>query len=228
MTGDPLNLDAGEIRVPAEVDRPAGEPRVAFLLAHGAGGDRNSAGLKALAKGLAASGCLVVRPDLPYRAAGRSTPPAAERTVPGFERIVRSAQEELGRECRWVVGGRSYGGRVASMAVAGGLEAAGLLLYSYPLHRPGDPSQPRVAHWPRITVPSLFLEGTHDPFCTLDVFNRHLPEMGGPATVHLIEGGDHSLRVAKLRSSDGKARSEAAVVQTLVPVIAEWLAAEVL
>lgn len=222
------SLDAGDIRVPAEVDRPEGTPKAAFLLAHGAGGDRNTAGLKALAEGLAGAGYLVVRPDLPYRAAGRSSPPLAERSVPGFVRIFASAVAELGDGVPWVAGGRSYGGRVASMAVADGLEAAGLLLYSYPLHRPGDPSQPRVEHWPRITVPSLFLEGTHDPFCDQEVFHRHLPDLGGPATVHLIEGGDHSLRVAKLRAPDGKARSEAAVVQSLVPVIGEWLEAGVL
>lgn len=126
-------LDAGDIQVPAEVDGPESSDRVHFLLTHGAGGDRNTAGLKALSLGLAEHGYLVVRPDLPYRAAGRSTPPLAERSVPGFNNIVASAREQFGPDALWVVGGRSYGGRVASLAVAGGLDAAGLLLYSYPL-----------------------------------------------------------------------------------------------
>ena len=211
--------------MPAEVDEPDTEALAPFLLlAHGAGGDRNTAGLKALAHGLAAVGHLVVRPDLPYRATGRKSPPAAERIVPAFCRIVESARKQFGKEgSRWAVGGRSYGGRVASMAVAAGMEAAGLLLYSYPLHRPGDPSAPRVGHWPQIRVASLFLEGTHDPFCDLELFRRHLPRLGGPTTVHLVAGGDHSLRIAKANSPDGKGLSESSVVAGLVPVVKDWL-----
>jgi uncharacterized protein len=218
-------LDAGDLQVPAEVDGPEDSGKVHFLLTHGAGGDRNTAGLKALALGLAEHGYLVVRPDLPYRAAGRSTPPLAEKSVPGFNNIFASAREQFGPDAPWVVGGRSYGGRVASMAVAEGLDAAGLLLYSYPLHRPGNSSEPRVAHWPQILVPSLFLEGTHDPFCDLEVFNRHLLELGIKARVHVVEGGDHSLRVAKVNSPDGNARSEGSVVASLGPVIEDWVEA---
>ena len=213
----------GDLQVPAEVDEPEGEPRAGFLLAHGAGGDRNTAGLKALAQGLAEQGFLVVRPDLPYRAAGRSTPPLAEKSVPGFTSLVASAKAEFGPGLRWIVGGRSYGGRVASMAVAEGLEASGLLLYSYPLHRPGNAAEPRVAHWPQILIPSLFLEGDHDPFCDLGVFNRHLLELGLKARVHVVKGGDHSLRVAKVNSPDGKAKSEASVVASVIPVIEDWV-----
>lgn len=218
-----VQLDAGPGTVAAEVDVPGGRqqgPR--FLLAHGAGGDRNTPGLRALAGVLAEQGFLVVRPDLAYRAAGRASPPRAERSVDSFAATVRAAQDRWGYERPWVVGGRSYGGRVASMAVAQGLPACGLLLYSYPLHRPGDPSQPRVAHWPEIRVPCLFLEGTEDPFCDLEVFRRHLPHLGGPPTVHLVQGADHSLRITRKRSPDGKARSEAAVVAGLAPVVREW------
>lgn len=216
-------LDAGEIQVQAEVDSPDGTPRAGFLLVHGAGGDRNTAGLKSLAAGLARQGYLVIRPDLPYRATGRSTPPLAEKSVPGFVNIVQSARAQFGTDAPWVVGGRSYGGRVASMAVAEGLDAAGLLLYSYPLHRPGNAAEPRVAHWPKILIPSLFLEGDHDPFCDLGVFNRYLLDMGIKARVHVVKGGDHSLRVAKVNSPDGKARSEDSVVESVIPVIEDWV-----
>jgi uncharacterized protein len=216
-------LPAGNTRVRAEVHRSDGDASSPpFFLTHGAGGDLNTPGLKALAEGLAAAGHLVVRADLPYRAAGRSTPPAAEKSVPGFTESFLEAKHLFGPEERWVVGGRSYGGRVASMAVAEGLESAGLLLYSYPLHRPGDPSQPRIAHWPKIEVPALFLEGTNDPFCDLDLLNTLLPQLGGPATLHLVQGGDHSLKVAAARAPDGKPRSERTVVLGLVQVIEDW------
>jgi predicted alpha/beta-hydrolase family hydrolase len=216
-------LPAGATRVRAEAHRPDGEAVAPFFfLTHGAGGDRNTSGLKALAEALAAGGHLVVRADLGYRAAGRSTPPAAEKSVPGFTESFLDARRLFGAEVPWVAGGRSYGGRVASMAVAEGLDAAGLLLYSYPLHRPGDPSQPRVAHWPQIKVPALFLEGTNDPFCDLNLMNALLPQLGSPATVHVVPGGDHSLKVAGARAPDGKARSEGSVVKDLAPVIEEW------
>lgn len=224
VRSESMLLDTGEVEVPAEVDAPDRAARAPhLLLTHGAGGDRNTTGLKALARGLAEAGYLVVRSDLPYRAAGRRSPPLAERSVPGLVKLVESVRDRLGRDLPWVVGGRSYGGRVASMAVAGGLPAAGLLLYSYPLHRPGDPSQPRVAHWPQITVPSLFLEGTNDPFCDLDALRRHLPALGGKPTVHVVEGGDHSLRVSRANSPDGRARSETSVAAGLVRAIEGWL-----
>ncbi|MGQ0679066.1 MAG: alpha/beta hydrolase family protein [Actinomycetota bacterium] len=213
---------AGPLAVRALVHRPDAPEPPFFLLTHGAGGDLNTAGLVALAEGLSHSRHLVVRVDLPYRAAGRATPPLAEKSVPGFVETFQKLRTLLDPEASWVVGGRSYGGRVASMAVAAGLPVAGLLLYSYPLHRPGNPAQLRVAHFPSIKVPTLFLEGTHDPFCDLDLLKAQLPALGAPATLHVVEGADHSLKVARLNSPDGKARSEMHVATRLAPVVLEW------
>jgi len=186
------------------------------LLTHGAGGNAAGAGLAALAGGLAAAGHLVARFDLPYRQLGRATPPPAERSVPGYAEAVTQATATLdGRP--WAVGGKSYGGRVASLAVAEGLEAAALVFYGYPLHPPGKPEALRVAHWPSITVPCLFLEGTEDPFCDLGLLRANLDRLAGPAALHVVEGGDHSLRIRSAR------RSEGAVLRDLAPIVAEWL-----
>jgi uncharacterized protein len=218
-------LSVGAVEVAAAVHRPGGdEAEPLFFMTHGAGGNLDTPGLVALAEVVAGSGHLAVRADLPYRAAGRKTPPAAERSVAGLSASFEEAKRRFGPGKRWVVGGRSYGGRVASMAVADGLEVAGLLLYSYPLHRPGDASQPRVEHWPKIRVPVLFLEGTDDPFCNLELFDRLLVRLGGEATVHLVAGGDHSLKVPAARAADGKGRSERAVVKSLAPAIERWAA----
>lgn len=201
---------------------PTGPP---VLLTHGAGGDRDGAGLVALASGLAERGHLVVRANLPYREAGRPLPPRAERMVAPFAAIAAAARDSLAPGEDWVVGGRSYGGRVASMAVADGriAFAAGLLLYSYPLHPPGKPDRLRADHWPGIDVPSLFLQGTHDPFCDLDLLREHLERTGAPATLHVIEGGDHALVVPAKRSDDGSRHPEDEVAAGLSGVVSAWL-----
>lgn len=218
----PIPTPGGVLQIRAEVHRPAAPAEPSFVLTHGAGGDLCTPGLKAMAEGIAGRGHLVVRVDLPYRAAGRASAPLAARSVPGFIESVRQVVERFGPDSAWVVGGRSYGGRVASMAAAEGLAAAGLLFYSYPLHRPGDSSAPRVEHWPDIAVPCLFLEGTNDPFCDLDLLRVHLPRLGGPATLHVVEGGDHSLKVTGAGAPDGKARSEKVVAAGLASVIEPW------
>ena len=202
------------------------------VLTHGAGGDAFGAGLEALARGLAAAGHLVVRFNLPYREAGRASPPAAERSAPGYRAAYDDARARIesgwgrgpGRgERPWAAGGKSYGGRVASIAVAEGMETAALVFYGYPLHPPGRPESLRVDHWPAITVPCLFLQGSHDPFCDLELLRAHLHELGGPATLHVVEGGDHSLQVRGGKAPDGKPRSAGRVLADLAPVVSEWL-----
>jgi uncharacterized protein len=206
-------------------DLPAEHPGAGtgLLLTHGAGGDCRGAGLEALARGLATLGHSVGRFDLPYRVAGRRTPPKAEQSAPAFAEALGEARREHPGVAAWVVGGKSYGGRVASLAVAGGLEAAGLVFYGYPLHPPGRPDRLRVDHWPSIRVPCLFLEGTADPFCNLDLLKQHLPSLGAPATLEVVDGGDHSLAVTASRSPDGRARSASDVLGALAPVVAGWL-----
>lgn len=106
------------------------------------------------------------------------------------------------------VGGRSFGGRVFSMAVADGMPAAGLVLISYPLHPPGKQDQLRTEHFPQIKVPCLFVSGTRDAFGTPEELQRATKKIKGPVEHAWIEGGDHGLR--------GKDRDVASAV-------AEWL-----
>lgn len=193
-------------------------------LAPGAGGSLTTPGLQSLSEAIAEAGYDCMRFELPYRLAGKKSPPKAESEAPRFTKLFRELSDEIGQGRPWVLGGRSYGGRVASLAVAGDLEAAGLVFYSYPLHRPGDSSKPRADHWPLIRVPCLFLEGTADPFCKLGVLKEHLGRLPGGATLHVVEGGDHALKVAGSRAPDGKPRSEREVCRELGGVVADWLA----
>lgn len=208
----------------AEADVPAGKPSKPFVfLTHGAGGDLNTPGLRSLSRGLAESGHLSVRANLPYRASGGKSPPLAAKSVPGTASIFEEVRKKWGAEVPWVAGGRSYGGRVLSMCVAEGMKVAGLVFYSYPLHRPGDASNVRVEHWPEIEVPCLFLAGDHDSLCNLVALKANLSRISGPVTLKIIEGGDHSLKVAKSRAPDGQARTEEQTLADVVPSVAAWM-----
>jgi len=217
-------------------DEVAGPP---VLLTHGAGGDLDGDGLIALAEVLAGLGCVTLRANLAYREAGRRAAPRAETSVAPFRSVWRSADDLLHTEgihpgaTGWVVGGKSYGGRVASLAVVTGPgasepvaeqpPAAGLLFYGYPLHPPGKPDKLRVAHWPHVAAPCLFLQGDRDPFCDLGLLRQHVRKLPRRATLHVVPGGDHSLKVTGAASPDGTPRSAVRVVHDLAEPIGHWL-----
>jgi uncharacterized protein len=209
--------------VTAAIHHPERATTTGVLLAPGAGGDLDGGGLTALADVLAGLGVIAVRVNLPYREAGRRAAPRADRSVAGYTAVVAAVQARLPDLARWVVGGKSYGGRVGSLAVAQGLPVAGLLLYGYPLHPPGRLDRLRVDHWSTIAVPTLFLQGACDPFCDPDLLEAHLARLAGPATVHLVPGGDHSLHVTAKVSPDGCASNPRRSLTSLAPTLATWL-----
>jgi len=175
----------------AEAGRAAGgRAAIGLLLAPGAGADRTHAALVAVDEAVTA---------------GRRAPDRA----PVLLEAVREEAAALatGAE-RVVVGGRSMGGRMCSVAVADGLPAAGLVLISYPLHPPGRPDRPRTAHLPDLRLPSLWVSGTRDAFATVSELEAAVAVVPGPVTLRWIEGGDHGLR--------GRDASVGAVV-------AEWI-----
>lgn len=212
--------------VPVAVHRPARPRGAAVLLTHGAGGNRDTPHLVALADAIARRGHLVVRVDQPWRAAGRAAPPPAHRAVPGYLAVAAAARAALGPRRDWVVGGHSNGGRIASHAVAtdGPPWVTGLLLVSYPLHRPGHPQDVRVEHWPSITVPALVLQGTADSFGGAEEVATHVGLLPGGSRVVTVEGADHGFAVARTRSPDGQRHEPASVATPLGPVVADWIA----
>jgi uncharacterized protein len=216
--------DAPVAQVTATLHTPTRRRGPAVLLAPGAGGNLDGEGLWALAEVLMSLGLPVVRTNLPHHEGDRRAAPKAERSVHHYRQIVAAAQEATGFKRRWILGGKSYGGRVASMAVADGLDAAGLLFYGYPLHPPGKPDRLRVEHWPHVGVPCLFLQGTRDTFSDGELLATSVRKLPRRSTVHLVEGGDHSLRITGKASPTGVPSSEAATVRGLTPVIADWVA----
>jgi predicted alpha/beta-hydrolase family hydrolase len=159
----------------------------ALLLAPGAGADRNHHTLCAVAAAL--SPLPVERMDFPARKAGRK---GVDRAPVAIAAVVTEAAELVSgakiRANRLVVGGRSFGGRMCSMAVAEGLPAAGLVLLSYPLHPPGKPEVLRVDHFSALDVPCLFISGEKDPFGTPAEFAKHLKKIPGDVTFIVVPG----------------------------------------
>jgi uncharacterized protein len=181
----------------------------AVLLFPGAGSGRGTPALVAIDRALAP--LPVVRADFPYRREGRKAPDRPPKLIACVRDEAAALAERAGVDPSAVVlGGRSMGGRMCSMAVAEGLTAAGLVLIAYPLHPPGRPDKRRVEHLPQISVPCLFVSGTRDPFGTPDELEPHTKAIAGPVTHVRIEGGRHELKGA-----------DAHVART----VADWVAA---
>jgi len=175
-----------------------------LLLYPGAGSDSNNPSLLAIERAVAPARC--VRADFPYRRAGRKAPDRPEVLMASIRETLATlpADEPL------VMGGRSMGGRMCSMIAAGvdGLPAPGnlrgLVLISYPLHPPGQPSKLRVDHLSAIRVPTLFISGTNDAFGKPDELTHWTATMSPKAKVaHVwLEGKGHDLKRCEDRIAD--------------------------
>jgi len=165
----------------------------AALLFPGAGSAADHPSLLGIEEALAP--LPVHRRDFPYRREGRRAPDRAPKLLACVveEAGVLAAAAEVAPN-RIVLGGRSMGGRICSMAVADGLPAAALVLISYPLHLPGKPDRLRVEHLPRIEVPCLFVSGTRDPFGTPAELEHHTAAIPGPVTHVWVDGRGHDLK----------------------------------
>jgi predicted alpha/beta-hydrolase family hydrolase len=193
----------------------------AVLLAHGAGADMNASTLTSVADALADAKIPSLRFNFPYKSAGRSGPDRP----PVLEASVREAIAELARRTkldpqRFVLGGRSMGGRICSM-VAAVDGALGLTLLGYPLHPPGKPEQLRVDHFSKLTMPVLFASGTRDAFGTPDELKKHAKKIKGRVTFHWIDTADHGFKplkssgITQPQALDGVAEAVVAFVRSL-------------
>ncbi|WP_275001941.1 alpha/beta family hydrolase [Promicromonospora iranensis] len=167
-----------------------------LLLTPGAGANRDSPALVAVEQALAdvEPPLPVRRADFPYRLEGRRMPDRAPVAVAHLRAEAAAWADELGVATdRLLLGGRSYGGRMCSMAVAEGLPAAGLVLLSYPLHPPGRPEKLRVEHFGQIAVPTLFVSGDKDQFGTPEELAEHVAAIPRPVTTVTLSGA-HDMR----------------------------------
>lgn len=167
-----------------------------ILLAPGAGASRDQSTLVALEAGLAP--IPVERMDFPYRKAGRKSPDRPEVLIAAVREAAAALADRAGVAPGDVIlGGRSMGGRMCSMAVGDDqapLPARGLVLISYPLHPPGKPENLRTEHFPRLEVPCLFVSGTRDTFGSPEELEAATALIPGPVRHVWLEGGNHGLR----------------------------------
>jgi predicted alpha/beta-hydrolase family hydrolase len=192
---------------------------VTILLAHGAGAPMDSASMTATAKALAAAGFRVARFEFAYMAARRSgqrkPPPRAESVQPEYV----AAIDALQAKGKLIIGGKSMGGRVASMIADQMLAAgniAGLLCLGYPFHPPEKPQQLRTAHLAQLRTPTLIVQGTRDPFGTPDEVAGY--QLSKAIALLWLEDGDHDLKPRKKISG----YSAADHLKTMADRVAAW------
>lgn len=197
--------------------------RATVVLAHGAGTDQRHRAMTALASGIAAHGVDVVTFNFPYTEQRRRTPdrsPVLEQT---WTAVVDAIADGLPAGHRLVIGGKSMGGRIASMVVArppttsAWSRVSGLVLLGYPLHPPGKPDQLRTAHLPAIRVPILLVHGTRDAFGPREEIEPVFQALPTRVDFAFIERGDHSFKVPK---STGL--TEASVLAGISERVASW------
>ncbi|WFU50321.1 alpha/beta hydrolase family protein [Sinorhizobium terangae] len=190
---------------------------VTILLAHGAGAPMDSASMSATAKALAEAGFRVARFEFGYMAArrtseGRKPPPRAETLKPEYEAAVAA----LGATGPLVIGGKSMGGRVASMIADGlhsGGKIAGLLCLGYPFHPPAKPEQLRTKHLADLKTPTLICQGTRDEFGTRDDVAGYA--LSDAIEILWLEDGDHDLKPRKSVSGFSAADHLKTVAETV-------------
>ena len=165
-----------------------------LVLTPGASAGRGQSGLVAIDEAVTRAGVAVERVEFPGQAAGkrRTDPPAVCIETVRTATVALAAQLSVPTG-RIAIGGRSFGGRMCSLAAAEGLEVAALVLVSYPLHPPGRPERLRTEHFPALPLPCLFVSGRRDAFATPEELAHETEAIPGPVTCLFVDG-DHSLR----------------------------------
>lgn len=204
--------------VSAILTQPA-HARACYVLAHGAGADMRHSFMEKAAAGLASRGIATFRFNFLYmeKKLGRPDQPAVAHAA------IRAAVEEAARLCpglKLVAGGKSFGGRMTSQAQSKAPlpGVKGLAFLGFPLHVDKKPSAERAEHLAGIAIPMLFLQGTRDGLADLGHLKPVIATLGPKATLHEIEGGDHSFAVLK---KSGRSNDEA--LTEVLDTLAAWI-----
>ncbi|HJZ79257.1 MAG TPA: alpha/beta fold hydrolase [Pyrinomonadaceae bacterium] len=191
---------------------------VTIVLGHGAGADQSSGFMRMVAKGWAERGFDAVTFNFLYKEKGKSAPDPKAKLEACYRAVIEAAvnhQQLKGNKL--IIGGKSMGGRIASqVAAAEGARVAGLVFLGYPLHPPGRPDKLRDEHLPEIKAPLLFCQGQRDAFGTEAEIKAIIKKHKLPATLYVIEGGDHSFKVPK------SVKPQPQVYEDVMDEVARW------
>ena len=172
--------------------------RALLVLGHGAGAGMRHPFMQAVAEQLAARKIATLRYQFPYMEKGKKSPDSQTTLRTTIVSAVATAKKTA-RGLPLLAGGKSMGGRLTSLVAAEGRlpDVQGLIFYGFPLHAAGKPSSERGAHLAQVNVPMLFLQGTRDRLAELDLIRPVCRRLGKRASLHIVEGGDHSFHVPK-------------------------------
>jgi uncharacterized protein len=191
---------------------------VTIVLGHGAGANQLSGFMLLVANGLAERGLDVLTFNFLYMEQGRKVPDPKPRLESCYRAVIEAALKNRKlKNNRLVIGGKSMGGRIASqVAAADGRGVDGLVFLGYPLHPPGRPDKLRAEHLKDIRAPMLFMQGSRDAFGAADEIRATIKKHRLPATLYVIENGDHSFKVPK------SVKPQEQVYEELMDEVAQW------
>ncbi|BCW84313.1 dienelactone hydrolase family protein [Arthrobacter sp. TES] len=215
LTPRAVSIHVGDAEVSGLSIRPS-KPLATMVVAHGAGAGMEHPFLQGFSEAMADEGVATLRFNFPYREAGRRFPDRPPLAIAAWTAAMEAAAGLSEGEPLWAAG-KSFGGRMASMAVAEGMKTRGLVYLGYPLHAPGKPDKLRDEHLYGIAVPMLFLQGTRDTFATPELLESVVERIGPTATLQWCEGGDHSFAVK------GAKRSAEEIGASLAPAVAQFV-----
>jgi uncharacterized protein len=220
VTPRELTIAVGPSTTVSALLRLPPQARACFVFAHGAGAGMTHAFMTGVAEGLAERRVATLRYQFPYMEKGsrRPDPPAVAHAT------VRAAVAAAGQTCPGlplIAGGKSFGARMTSQAQAKAPLAGvqGLAFLGFPLHPAGKPSSDRADHLAEVKIPMLFLQGTSDKLAELDLLKPVVSKLGACATLHLVQGADHSLHVP---ARSGRKDSE--VMAEVLDAFVAWIA----
>lgn len=215
MPEQTLRIAIAEGTAVTAIRAAAANPRWTFVYAPGSGSNVHDPFGVYAARELAAKGVATVRFQFPYMEAGRRGPDRSPVLESTWRAVIDAARDA---NTRLVVGGRSMGGRIASMVVAAGVPVDAVALFAYPLHPPGKPDQLRTEHFAAVKGPALFVSGTNDAFGSAEELRAAVKKLKR-AKLHLLDRADHGFSVSK---ASGRTRDD--VWAEAIAAFTAWLA----
>jgi predicted alpha/beta-hydrolase family hydrolase len=212
-----IGADRSKGPVSAILQKPE-NAKTLYVMAHGAGADMRHRFLQSMADELESTGIATLRFNFPYTEQGRKAPDP-QPVLEAYVRSACAAALDVAPGLPVFAGGKSMGGRMTSNAIARETipGVRGLIFLGFPLHAPNRPSRDRAVHLEQVPVPMLFLQGTRDDLAEIGLIRDVTGELKSRATLHEVEGADHSFEV---RKSSG--RTSAEVRKVLAATIAHW------